>query len=68
MSLTLTEVPTKMLFRVGEAAEILEVHENTVRAWCEKGYLKIVNSPTFQRRITRESLERCLSATPQSDS
>jgi len=60
MSLTLTEVPTKQLFRVGEAAEILEVHENTVRLWCEKGYLKVVNSPTYQRRITRESLERCL--------
>jgi len=60
MSLTLTEVPTKMLFRVGEAAEILEVHENTVRLWCEKGYLKVVKNKDGCPVIERDSIQQFL--------
>ena len=64
--MTLEEVPNKQLFRVGEVAAILCVHECTVRIWVEKGYLKTVNSPTYQRRITRASILHVLQTSSQS--
>jgi len=62
--MTLTDVPNKQFFRVGEAAELLGVHENTIRAWCERGYLRVISSPTYQRRITRASVESILKHAP----
>jgi excisionase family DNA binding protein len=45
-------------FSSAEVAELLGVHVNTVRAWCDSGQLaSIVRSPGGHRRVTRQTLE-----------
>jgi excisionase family DNA binding protein len=45
------------LLGVREAASRLGVHENTLRRWAEKGYLKAVVNPTGVRRFRKEDIE-----------
>lgn len=57
----MTDLPNKPWFRIGEAATLLGVHENTVRRWLERGYLSGLRTPTGGRRISHASLNDCLS-------
>jgi excisionase family DNA binding protein len=50
----------KNLLRINEAAELLEVHENTVRRWITDGKLVGVTTPGNQRRVKTESMKRYL--------
>jgi excisionase family DNA binding protein len=45
------------LVRVSEAARELNVHENTIRNWIDKGILKAVRLPSGHRRIDAAELE-----------
>jgi len=43
---------------VREAARLLRVHENTIRNWCDQGFLVAERMPGSRfRRITVESVE-----------
>lgn len=44
------------LLRLGEAAEILEVHPDTVRRWADQGKVPFVRTPGGERRFRREDL------------
>lgn len=44
------------LLQVREAANALGVHENTLRRWEEKGYLRAVKLPTGVRRFRAEDI------------
>ena len=45
------------LVRVSEAARELDVHENTIRNWIDKGILKAVRLPSGHRRIDAAEVE-----------
>ena len=44
------------LLGVREAANVLGVHENTLRRWAEKGYLKPVVNPSGVRRFRKDEI------------
>jgi excisionase family DNA binding protein len=46
------------LVGVRHAAELLGVHENTLRRWEQKGLIRAVKLPTGIRRFRREDVER----------
>ncbi len=50
----------KNQLRINEAAELLEVHENTVRRWITDGKLVGVTTPGNQKRVRTESVRRYL--------
>lgn len=41
-----------------EAANVLGVHENTLRRWAEKGYLKPVVNPSGVRRFRKDEVHQ----------
>ena len=47
-------------YLLDEAAELLEVHENTVRRWITDGKLVGVTTPGNQKRVRTESVRRYL--------
>lgn len=46
------------LLGVREAANVLGVHENTLRRWAEKGYLKPVVNPSGVRRFRKGDIQQ----------
>ncbi len=46
-------VPVKSFFRVAEAADLLHVHQNTVRVWIDEGKLDHIRLPTGSIRVPR---------------
>lgn len=55
------------MISIREAAERLQVHENTVRNWIDRGILDAVKLPTGRRRLLLaavEQMERQLYAVP----
>jgi excisionase family DNA binding protein len=46
------------LLGVREAAQRLEVHENTLRRWEKSGLIRAVKLPTGVRRFRAEDVER----------
>ena len=44
------------LIGVREAATVLGVHENTLRRWVDKGFIKAVTNPTGVRRFRKEDV------------
>jgi len=48
---------TTPLLRIGEAAELLRVHVETLRRWEAAGHIEAVRTPTGQRRFRREDVE-----------
>lgn len=64
---TETRVPAVIALRV--AAERLNVHENTIRAWVDRGIIRAYRLPSGIRRIPAaevERLEREIFAVPTS--
>jgi excisionase family DNA binding protein len=51
-----TDLPTKNLLRVSEAAQYFGVHERTIRLWIEHGHL-IAEKPVGTVFISRESIK-----------
>jgi excisionase family DNA binding protein len=51
-----TDLPTKNLLRVSEAAEYFGVHERTIRLWIDHGHL-IAEKPVGTVFISRESIK-----------
>lgn len=45
------------LLRIGEAAQLLGVHADTIRRWEQAGHITAVRTPTGQRRFRREDVE-----------
>ena len=50
-------MPGKLL-TVAQAAKLLGVHANTVRAWADKGLIKVVLLPSGYRRFEPAEIER----------
>ena len=46
------------MLTVGEAAERLGVHPNTLRAWADRGLIKHVRLPSGYRRFPVSEVER----------
>ena len=46
------------LLQVRQAAQGLGVHENTLRRWEEKGFIRAVRLPSGVRRFRSEDIER----------
>ena len=46
------------LMQVREAARQLEVHENTLRRWEERGLIRAVRLPSGVRRFRSEDIDR----------
>jgi excisionase family DNA binding protein len=51
-------VTTKTLLSVRETAQLLGVHENTVRNWTNRGLLRAARLPSGVRRFQRAEVER----------
>lgn len=58
-----------MLLSVKQAAEILNVHPNTMRRYADEGRVRCfrVNGPRRDRRFWREDVERMLLRTREGD-
>lgn len=50
-------MPDEATLNVHQAAELLGVHEKTVRAWADKGLLPVIKWPNGWRRFRRADLE-----------
>lgn len=55
----MTALPDKPTYRVSEVAFYYGVSERTVYLWIEHRHLDTVQTPKGQRRVTRESLDKC---------
>lgn len=56
------------LLRIGEAADILGVHVETIRRWEAAGHIAAVRTPTGQRRFSRADVERLAAGLPNTPS
>jgi hypothetical protein len=52
-------LPDKPTFRVSEVAAYFDVSERTVYLWIEHAHLSIEYTPAGQKRIPRESINKC---------
>jgi len=52
-------LPEKVLLRVSEVAQYFDVDERTVRTWIQHGHLDAEYTPGGQKRITKESVDKC---------
>ena len=55
----MTSLPNKNLYRVAEIANYFDVTVRTVYLWIENGLLECEETPGGQKRVTRQSLDRC---------
>lgn len=46
------------LIRIAEAAALIGVHPNTLRAWADKGLVPVTRLPSGYRRFTTEQIEQ----------
>lgn len=46
------------VFSVANAAKLIGVHPQTIRAWDRAGLIKVMRTPTNQRRIPMSEIER----------
>jgi excisionase family DNA binding protein len=51
-------MPQKILLGVRESAQILGVHENTLRRWEQAGLIRAVKLPTGVRRFRRGDVDQ----------
>ena len=51
--------PQKILLRVSEVAQYFDVTDRTVYLWIEHGHLEIEMTPGGQKRVTKDSVDRC---------
>ena len=54
----LTNMNIEPLFSTSNAAKLLGVHAQTIRAWDRAGLLEIIRTPSNQRRIPMSEIER----------
>jgi len=52
------EANNDQLLPIGQAAKIMGVHQQTLRAWADKGLVPYVRLPSGMRRFSRVQLER----------
>lgn len=55
----LKPLPQKVLLRISEVAQYFDVTERTVYLWIEHGHLEIEMTPGGQKRVTKDSVDRC---------
>jgi len=48
----------RRLLTISEAAEILGVHQKTLRAWADKGLVAHMKTPTGYRRFDPDDIDR----------
>jgi putative resolvase len=53
----MSEQPTRLL-TVSQAAARLGVHQDTLRAWADRGLVPVVRTPTGYRRFDPDEIER----------
>jgi excisionase family DNA binding protein len=53
----MSEQPTRLL-TVSQAAARLGVHQDTLRAWADKGLVPVIRTPTGYRRFDPGEIER----------
>ena len=58
----MTGIPDKFMFRVGEAAKLLSVHNTTIKRWIQEGKLQAIKLPGGHYRIPRGEILRILQA------
>lgn len=46
------------LLTVSQAAALLGVHQDTLRAWADKGLVPVIRTPTGYRRFDPDEIER----------
>ena len=46
------------VFSVANAAKLIGVHPQTIRAWDRAGLIRVMRTPTNQRRIPMSKIER----------
>lgn len=51
--------PQKALLRVSEVAQYFDVTDRTVYLWIEHGHLEIEMTPGGQKRVTKDSVDKC---------
>ena len=52
-------LPQKVLLRLSEVAQYFDVTEQTVYLWIAHGHLEIEMTPGGQKRVTKDSIDRC---------
>jgi len=52
-------LPQKVLLRVSEVAQYFDVTDRTVHLWIEHGHLEIEMTPGGQKRVTKDSVDKC---------
>ena len=55
----ISNLQNKPTYRVSEVALYYGVTERTVYLWIEHGHLATISTPAGQKRVTRESLDKC---------
>lgn len=50
--------PRPKTIAINEAAERLDVHENTIRNWADRGVLNAYRTPTGRRKVLLSDVER----------
>lgn len=53
---------TDKLYRLPEAAEILQVNARTIKRWNEQGFIKLVELPGGHFRVPESELRRLIGA------
>ncbi|MEM2192472.1 MAG: helix-turn-helix domain-containing protein, partial [Candidatus Hadarchaeales archaeon] len=46
------------MYRIGEAAALLGVHQNTIRRWEKEGKIRVVRAPGGHRKIPESEIKR----------
>lgn len=61
------ETPRELL-TIGEASEILRVHSNTLRRWCERGLIRTYRiGPRRDRRFRAEDIQALFAGRAERD-
>lgn len=55
----MTDQPESIrLLTISQAAKLLGIHADTLRAWADKGMVPVIRTPTGYRRFEPEAIER----------
>lgn len=51
------------LLTISQAARLLDISQNTLRAWADRGLVPVVRTPSGQRRFYLDDVERLMATT-----
>ena len=56
----MTQIPDKLMYRIGEAAKLLSVHPTTVKRWIFEGKLQSIITCGGHNRIHKAEIARLI--------